>query len=515
MEMSNRKTVSMFFKKLGALIGAGVPLADALDSFAQDPLVEPYTEIPALLSEGLREGQNLSALLAKHDTLFNPLTIEMIAAGERQGNLDVLLPQIADRVSEGLLEPNENKGKSTALSFEPSGLAWLVKLCLLGAEKGASDIHFDSTLDGGAIRFRVDGLLTHHQELSKDELQQLLAAAKYMFKCDPAEHRLPQDGRARLTPEGGPLTMRLCVVPLMTGESATIRLLPRWTLADIPSLDVIFQSDEVLQSVKRIAHHPHGMVVVSGPTGSGKTTTLYSLLAETSAPEKKVFSIEDPVELCLPGIQQLPVNISIGLTFRKGLSAALRSDPDVICAGEIRDFETAEILLQSALAGHKVFTSIHGKDAIGSLLRLLEVGLKAPVLADGLQAIIGQRLVRKLCLHCRKAMSELSEHADLEMAQELLESECELKAEELYLPMGCDKCSGGFKGRVAVHEFLPMTGKLAKQLTKEACYEALMEAAKEDGFKTYWQDGLRLLSSGLTSPGEIVRSLSSYLMPPQ
>ena len=505
--MSKRKTVCEFFKKLGALLGAGIPLADALDSFAQDPLDEPYAEVPLELANGLREGKSLSALLTERNDLFNPMTVEMVAAGERQGNLDILLPQIADKVVEGLLDPKESRKNLSTVNFEPSGLARLVKFITTAAERGASDLHLESGLDGGKVRLRVDGLLFDHEALSKDELKTLIAAAKHMFKCDPAEHRLPQDGRARMTLDGEPQVMRICTVPFTTGESATIRLLARLSVNDIPPLEGVFGTEDLLDKVKRVVSHPYGMVVVSGPTGSGKTTTMYSLLAALASPEKKIFSIEDPVELALPGVQQLAVNHSIGLTFRKGLLAALRSDPDVICAGEIRDLETAEILLQSALAGHKVLTSLHGKDAVSSLLRTLNVGLEGPLLADGLQAIIGQRLVRKLCPNCKIPFDQGNSEQQ-EATKELISRESTLTTEGVYLPIGCDKCVSGFKGRLAVHEFLPITSAIGRLLGNEPTYEEIFTAATKEGFVTQWQDGLRLVQSGETSAGEILRSLA-------
>jgi type II secretory ATPase GspE/PulE/Tfp pilus assembly ATPase PilB-like protein len=289
------------------------------------------------------------------------------------------------------------------------------------------------------------------------------------------------------------LLMRVSFLPCLHGESCTIRILSPLSDDDMRSLDDLIYNEKVLERVKDLSKRSQGLFIISGPTGSGKTTTYYSILNEREKEEEKIVSIEDPVEYSIEGISQIRINYKIGLTFPAALRSTLRNDPDVIAAGEIRNVETADILLQAALSGHMVFSSLHGSHAVSSLIRLINIGLEPSHIGDCLQGILAQQLVRILCDHCREIDSE--------------NYGTSYEGIRLYKACGCSNCHNGYKGRMAIHEFLPMTPALVKGIMARLDHNQLLEAARLDGFQSFWDNGRELLRDGLTSMAELKRVL--------
>jgi general secretion pathway protein E len=365
---------------------------------------------------------------------------------------------------------------------------------------GASDIHIEPYERSSAVRFRVDGTLREVVQPNKALHAALISRLKIMAELDIAERRLPQDGRISLRIGGKSVDVRVSTLPSAHGERAVLRLLDK---SDAKfSLQSLGMSGDVLDRFQHLIRQPHGIVLVTGPTGSGKTTTLYSALARMDTDTANVLTVEDPVEYELPGIGQTQVNPKIDLTFAKALRAILRQDPDIIMIGEIRDIETAEIALQSALTGHLVLSTLHTNDAPSTVNRLLDMGIKDFLLTSALIGIQAQRLVRTLCVHCREPYSALPE-----MVSELrLERYNHDEDITLYRPVGCDQCGHtGYHRRMGIVEYLPVTDRIRSLIMRHASAGEMREAAVAEGMRTMYEDGLIKALRGITTIEEVLR----------
>ncbi|MCO4756685.1 MAG: type II secretion system ATPase GspE [Oceanospirillaceae bacterium] len=377
----------------------------------------------------------------------------------------------------------------------------LVNLIIQRAvEARASDIHIEPFENWLKVRYRIDGVLKNGEAPPVNMSPAVISRIKIMAKLNIAERRLPQDGRVEMRLQGKDLDIRVSTVPTMHGESVVLRLLDRETVAlDFDSLGF---DDFLMTQMSTVLSIPHGMLIVTGPTGSGKTTTLYTALSQLNTEQSKLITVEDPVEYQLEGINQIQVKSSIGLTFASALRSIVRQDPDVIMVGEMRDLETARICVQSALTGHIVLSTLHTNDAVSSVTRLLEMGVEDYLLTSTLNAVIGQRLVRRLCHHCREAYEPLPEIVD-ELG---LRGSKEHPITRLYRPNGCEQCGGsGYHGRIAITELLVMTDDIRRLVLKHADAGVLLEAAKASGMRTMYQDGCRKALMGSTSIEEIIR----------
>jgi len=349
------------------------------------------------------------------------------------------------------------------------------------AKDGASDIHIEPYERSSSVRFRVDGTLREVVQPNKALHAALISRLKIMAELDIAEKRLPQDGRISLRIGGRAIDVRVSTLPSSHGERAVLRLLDK-TESKF-TLEGLGMSGEVLRSFDRLIQQPHGIVLVTGPTGSGKTTTLYASLGRIDTSTTNVLTVEDPVEYELAGIGQTQVNPKIDLSFAKALRAILRQDPDVIMIGEIRDHETAQIAIQASLTGHLVLATVHTNDAPSSVTRLIDMGVEPFLLSSTLLGVQAQRLVRKLCPFCRKQ-----------------------DAAGLWRPVGCDKCSHtGYKGRTGVYELMVVDEAVQALIHNRAAEHDLVAAARAGGLRSMREDGERLVQEGITSFEEVIR----------
>ncbi len=367
-------------------------------------------------------------------------------------------------------------------------------------ESKASDLHISGTRTGVRIRYRVDGLLQDAEAPQPHLHAAIISRLKIMAGLDIAERRLPQDGRIRVPWRGREIDLRISTMPHLNGEGAVLRVLDRSNVTlDFETLGL---SQTIIQSLRQVLSQTHGLLLVTGPTGSGKTTTLYAALESIAAPELNVVTVEDPIEYQLDGVNQIQVNKKIGLDFAGTLRAVLRQDPDVIMVGEIRDSETAAVANQAALTGHLVLATLHTNNAVAALPRLIDMGIEPYILASTVRASMAQRLARRLCQCCREPHPIEPFFRDLWGTR--------LKSDIGFRATGCSACGGsGYAGRVAVAEFVPMTETLRSHLVRRADEAVLSQDAQASGFQTMLDDGLSKVSEGLIDIRELVRIIGS------
>ena len=412
---------------------------------------------------------------------------------------------VEDELDEETLEDEDDLEADDGVSDAP--LVRLVNSIILqAAEDGASDLHFDPAEDALVVRLRVDGVLHEVQRIPKRLAPGVTTRLKVLAKLDIAERRKPQDGRISLNAKaaGRMLDIRVAVLPTVEGEGVVMRLLDKSKRP--PTLEELGLSDEMRAMFAEIIQKPTGALLVTGPTGSGKSTTLYASLAEISRPEINVITVEDPVEYRLAGLNQVQVNNKAGLTFANALRSILRSDPDVVMVGEIRDAETAKISIEAALTGHFVLSTLHTNDAPSALTRLNEMGVEPFLTGSAVTAVLAQRLVRKLCTHCCEMYMATQE----EMLEARFTPEQAAAADGvgLYRKKGCPRCNQtGYKGRVGVYQLMTMSETLSRLAAQHASREEIERAGMETGMKTLWDDGLQKVASGLTSIEELARVL--------
>jgi type IV pilus assembly protein PilB len=373
-----------------------------------------------------------------------------------------------------------------------------------GIEHQASDIHFEPYEDLFRVRYRMDGVLYELEAPPKAFASALIARIKIISKLNISETRLPQDGRIALTLAGRPVDLRVSTVPTKFGESAVLRILDR----SVVSLDLhnLRMNDEEMTIFQKVIRKPNGIVLVTGPTGSGKTTTLYACLNEINKEDTKIITNEDPVEYNIDGLVQVPINAQQGLSFAASLRATLRQDPDVILIGEIRDQETAEIAIESALTGHMVFSTLHTNDAPSTVTRLTDMGVASYLVAATLEAVIAQRLVRTICPNC-KAPYNPTDESIMQLGLDPSEVGNDIT---FYRGEGCDNCRGTrYKGRVALYEVLELNATLRQMILSNAPTQELYEAAVETGMRTLRQVGIQKIYDGLTTIDEVVQATVS------
>ena len=383
----------------------------------------------------------------------------------------------------------------------------LLNMILLQAVKEkSSDIHFEPFEQDYRIRYRVDGVLYEVARPPKNLSLGLSSRIKVMANLDIAERRLPQDGRIMITIEGKGVDLRISTLPTIFGESVVMRVLDRTTVS--LSLDEVGMLDDMKKKLRFIIQKPNGIVLATGPTGCGKTTTLYAGLREINKIEYKVITTEDPVEYDIKGIIQVPINAKIGLTFATSLRHILRQDPDIIMVGEIRDAETAQIAIQASLTGHLVFSTLHTNDAAGTITRLIDMGVEPFLVTSTLEAVLAQRLIRKICQNCReeyKPEPEILE--DMGISAEIA------KTKKFYHGAGCVKCNNsGYKGRTGIFELLVLNDEIRSLIIDKAHTALIRNAAIKSGMKSLLEDGMEKVYTGVTTLEEALKEAQTAIL---
>ena len=379
----------------------------------------------------------------------------------------------------------------------------LVNMLLFQALKlRASDIHLQPYADRFQVRMRIDGVLYDMESVPKRAQEAIISRVKVMGKMDIAERRLPQDGRASIRVGDGDVDVRISTVPVAGGERVVFRILDKTT--KIYSLDQIGLENEAERTIRRYINYSHGVIFVTGPTGSGKTTTLYACLDAINAPDLNILTIEDPVEYNLDGISQVQVNVKKGLTFAAGLRSFLRQDPDVMMVGEVRDNETADIAIRAALTGHLVFSTVHTNDSASTVTRLIDIGVEPYLVSSSLLLVIAQRLLRTLCPNCREPVTPTQD--SLYHLEDLKLSLDQFPGGKLMKGKGCDECfRSGYAGRTAIYEVMPIDTHIQEQIVNKATASAIKRGALERGLKTLRMSGVQKLLAGMTTPDEVLR----------
>ena len=406
-----------------------------------------------------------------------------------------------------LLKEDENAEDSLTVERLTSDISPVIRLVdstiYTAIQRRASDIHIETADDAVHVKYRIDGVLQPAMRpIAKQFHSSILSRIKVMAELDIAEKRVPQDGRFRLRMPGKTIDFRVSIMPSVHGEDAVIRILDKESISEQFTelrLDILGFPDAELKRFRKYIAEPYGMVLVTGPTGSGKTTTLYAALSEIKSSEDKIITIEDPVEYQLTGITQIPINEKKGLTFARGLRSILRHDPDKIMVGEIRDNETAQIAINSALTGHLVFTTVHANNVLDVLGRFLNMGVEAYQFVSALNCVLAQRLVRTICTHCKrpaKVSRALLEESGLDLALEHTHS--------FYEGIGCIECGGtGYKGRTAICELLDLSDHIREMILEKRPTSEIKKAAREEGMRFLRESAVERVTEGITTLREI------------
>lgn len=435
-----------------------------------------------------------------------PVRFACAMRNEVQGRLNLLYraeAELGELVRDMLEDEQAFDILAPVASTSDAPLVRYVNLLLNQAiSDNASDIHVEPTESNIRIRFRIDGVLKEMAPAPKEIQSAVISRLKIMSDMDIAERRVPQDGRLTVMSRNRKIDLRVSCLPTVWGEKIVMRILDN-SAAQMGLPDLGFSSDN-LRRWREAYERPYGMLIVSGPTGSGKSTSLYATLHAVSRPEVNIVTVEDPVEYRIPGINQIQVNAKAGMTFAAALRSILRADPDIILIGEIRDHETAQIAIESALTGHLVLTTLHTNDAPSVITRLTEMGIEPFLVASALECATGQRLARRLCVTCKREV----EIPATELAAVRFEAPVGVTP-TFFEPVGCSSCAGtGYRGRLAMHEVMPMTEELGKLAVRNASSEEVRRAAVEQGMRTLRQDGWLKVAQGHTTIGEVLRVIA-------
>lgn len=441
-------------------------------------------------------GLAIEAIKGQRDDILS--TIETLYGAGSQ-SLETIIEEAGKDVYEISATGDDDVDHLRDMASEAPIIRLVNRLILNAVEMSASDIHFEPFERTFKVRYRIDGVL-HDMDSPPSRLQAaIISRVKIMAKLDIAERRLPQDGRIKLKIGDKEIDFRVSTLPTLYGESLVMRILDRESL--VLNFVKLGFPDDILAQWSGLIAQPYGMVLVTGPTGSGKTSTLYTTLDKINSSETKIITLEDPVEYQLHGVNQIHVNSKVGLTFSNGLRAIVRQDPDIILVGEIRDKETADIAIQSALTGHLLFSTLHTNDAAGAVTRLLDMGVENFLLSSTLLGILAQRLVRVNCRNCMEPVQP-----DPKRIRSMKLTPAQLEGVTFFQGKGCEVCRyTGYKGRTAIFEYLPVDDVLRKQINASASTEIIKKTAMEKGLRTLRQDGWEKVKNGVTTIAEVLR----------
>jgi general secretion pathway protein E/type IV pilus assembly protein PilB len=461
-----------------------VATADPFDLY---PLDEVSANTGLAVHPVLASRQEISKLIKRH-------------LGVGSETIDGLMEQAEDEGIEILSEIETDGSELSEMAQEASVIRLVNEILLEAIESRASDVHIESQSTGLVIRYRIDGML--QRQPVPPEINRFHAAIvsrlKIMARLNIAEKRLPQDGRIKLKVAGREVDIRVSVIPMIHGESLVMRILDKGAM--VFELKALGMESDTYDIYHELINLPHGIVLVTGPTGSGKTTTLYSSLLEIRSDSNKIITTEDPVEYQLDGINQIQVHPKIGLTFAHSLRSILRHDPDVVLVGEIRDLETAENAVQASLTGHLVFSTLHTNDAAGAFTRLVDMGVEPFLVASTVEAIMAQRLVRRLCKHCKEPYRPSDDELPPDFPRD------QLAGGMLYRPAGCRQCRGaGYSGRMGIYELLVTTESIREMAHNRASTWEIKQAGVKGGMRTLRDDGWIKAIAGKTSLDEVLR----------
>jgi type IV pilus assembly protein PilB len=493
-------------------ISSGTPFVDLDDVVIDERIARCIPEHLARRLEALPiEGQSHRIVLAMADP-YNVLALDDVhmITGREISSVAVEREQLLKSIDaiwhrEGratLVESEQQHDEDRDAVEENETVQLVFRLLHQAVAERASDIHVESMENGLIVRFRVDGVLHDVIELPRAKRNTIIARIKVMTAMDISDHRVPQDGRMTLIVDDRSVDVRAVSLPTAFGESIVLRILDRHqSVRDLQHLEL---SEQALARLSSSLHHSWGLVLVTGPTGSGKTTTLYAGVADLNDRQRNIVTIEDPIEFLMPGIKQMQVNRRGGLTFARALRSILRADPDVILVGEIRDLETVQLAAEAALTGHLVLSTLHTNDAASTPMRLLEMGLEPYLITSALDCVIAQRLVRRLCTECKEKATAVPESvAQLDVYQEIARA-----TDQLWRARGCAACNEtGFQGRFPIFEVLTVTDAIRQHIVEQAPVESIRRQAIAEGMETLRTVGARRVASGDTSVEELVRVL--------
>ena len=468
-----------------------VPIADDGDGIAL-AMVDPLDDY-AIKAMELIAGKPVTPWVAT--------AIDVEAAVERlYGEKGATIGQIVEEVADAGDVADDDIDRLRDLASEAPVIRLVNLLIGRAVESRASDIHIEPFESALRVRYRIDGVLREVEAPPSRFSAAVISRVNIMARLNIAERRLPQDGRVKLAIRGKDIDLRVSSVPTMHGESVVLRVLDRGQVFDLPSLGFY---EELMAGFREMLARPHGIIIVTGPTGSGKTTTLYASLLALNSPDRKILTVEDPIEYQLEGVNQVQVQPQIDLTFANVLRSLLRQDPDVIMIGEIRDIETAEIAVQAALTGHIVLSTLHTNNAASTIPRLMDMGMKDYLLTSTINAVVAQRLVRTLCRECRTPEPALPGLID-QLGIRRFAGDGSIT---FFKPVGCDACNGtGYFGRTTVLELMAMNDAVRAKMLDRAEANELEKIAIENGMRSMFEDGVRKALAGITSIEEILRA---------
>lgn len=508
-----KKELISFWRKLDRMLNMGIPLLQTLNVISKETADERMREIILAIAKDIKVGSTMSGSIAKYPSCFPPSIQSIVEVGEATGTLDKVSCEIAAGLEDGSFSIGENlhdellsartesidvKTKSLKEEDQSAPVVKAVSEMLRKALlKRASDIHIEWVKGNLRIRYRIDGVLHEVTDINipKEMQVAVISRIKIMADMNVSEKRLPQDGRIRVNMEGRELDFRVSIVPYVRGESIVIRILDRQSmLIDLESQGFTKSNLEML---RKWSKQPNGIIIVTGPTGCGKTTTLYSLLQELNIPEIMITTVEDPVEYLIEGVNQQQVRSDLGLTFAHCIRSHLRQDPDILMAGEIRDLDTAYLVIQAALTGHLVLSTLHTQDAPGAVRRLLDMGVDPFLINSSLTGIVSQRLVRMICKDCKE------EWEPSDWVSDTIKGHKKMK---FFRGKGCDSCAHfGYRGRTAIHELLEVDEPMRRLIAQDADSKELRKQAVESGMIPLKEDGIAKAGQGITTVEEVLR----------
>ena len=461
-------------------------------------------QLQIALSEQKKTGELLGAILFSHGFITQQDLFKVLSLSQEESDsprqsedslevpddIEVLVKQssVVFQADNGLERKNVDSAQSPLVRL-------VDKIIISGIKQNATDIHVGPDTKGTRIRYRVDGALHHGMYLPKDLLNPIVSRFKILGHMNIAENRIPQDGGAEFHFKDKRLDLRISTFPLINGENIVARILDKSQLK--LGLDNLGFKDTDTQLIHDTLKLPYGMILVTGPTGSGKTTTLYSCLTYINTVSRNIFTIEDPVEYQIPLVRQSQVNVKAGLTFASGLRSILRQDPDIVLVGEMRDLETAELAVRAALTGHLVFSTLHTNDALSSVIRMVDMGIEPFLISSTLYTVVAQRLVRLLCDKCKTpAPANDPSYTSLNISNP--------QASVLYKPVGCDQCGNtGYRGRTVIYEILKVNADIRELINRKATHDEIKRQAVSNGFKSMFECGIDKVRSGITTLEEI------------